>query len=90
MDVTFSITDEVGNSLPVAYTGTVGQLFFNDHSELILEGQYGENGVFDVKQLVIKCPSKYVEVQDVAGEEVAPDYSDPDITTETYTSNSGA
>ena len=90
MDVTFAITDETGNNLSVAYTGVVGQLFFNDYSELILEGAYGENGVFDVEQLVVKCPSKYVDVQDEAGENVTPDYSDPDITTETYTSSSGA
>ncbi|NQW17244.1 MAG: cytochrome c maturation protein CcmE [Chloroflexi bacterium] len=93
LDVEFAIRDEEGEVLNVAYSGEVGQLFFNDHSELILEGAYGHDGVFTTDQLIVKCPTKYVNVQENAnsannGELVDPDYDDPDVTTEIYNANS--
>jgi cytochrome c-type biogenesis protein CcmE len=93
LDVEFAITDEEGEVLNVAYSGEVGQIFFNDHSELILEGAYGHDGIFTTEQLIVKCPTKYVNVQDNAntasgGESVDPDYEDLEITTEIFNSNS--
>lgn len=93
LDIEFAIRDEEGEVLNVAYSGEVGQIFFNDHSELILEGAYGHDGVFSTEQLIVKCPTKYVNVQDNAnaatdGELVDPDYDDLDITTEIFNSNS--
>jgi len=93
LDVEFAIRDEEGEVLNVAYSGEIGQIFFNDHSELILEGAYGHDGVFSTEQLIVKCPTKYVNVQDNAnatsdGELVDPDYDDLEITTEIFNSNS--
>ncbi len=39
-------------------------LFFNPHSELILEGSYGVNQVFHADSILVKCPSKYVDLED--------------------------
>ena len=89
LDVSFQIRDEQGTIFPVGYVGEVGQLFFNDHSELIVEGAYGSDGIFKTETLIVKCPTKYVNVQDdaneVAGEEVVPSYQ-----TEVRDSESGA
>ena len=78
IDVSFQIRDEQGQTLPVGYAGEVGQLFFNDHSELILEGAYGSDGVFTTETLIVKCPTKYVNIQqeanETSGEEVDPPY----------------
>ncbi len=94
LEVSFSIRDEEGNLLPVAYSGEVGQLFFNDHSELILEGAYGADGVFSTETLIVKCPTKYVNVQATidqssGGDPFIADYDDLETTTEIYNANSG-
>ena len=34
---------------------------FNPHSEIILEGTYRPDGVFDSQNVLVKCPSKYIE-----------------------------
>jgi cytochrome c-type biogenesis protein CcmE len=93
LDVEFAIRDEEGEVLNVAYSGEIGQIFFNDHSELILEGAYGHDGVFSTEQLIVKCPTKYVNAQDNAnevsdGEPVDPNYDDLEITTEIFNANS--
>lgn len=64
LDVSFSVSDEQGNVLPVAYRGEVGQIFFNEHSKLILEGQYTPERIFKTNTLIVQCPSKYVSLQD--------------------------
>ena len=80
--------------MPVAYSGEVGQVFFNDHSELIQEGSYGADGVFSTETLIVKCPTKYVNVQELVDEAgdsdgFIADYDDPDTITEIYTANGG-
>ena len=64
----FQITDQDGNSpsttLLASYTGVLPDLFFNPHSELILEGTYGGNQVFHADEILVKCPSKYVDLED--------------------------
>lgn len=64
LDVSFQIRDGEGNVLPIDYRGEVGQIFFNEHSEIILEGQYTSGRVFDAETLIVRCPSKYVSLQD--------------------------
>lgn len=64
LNVTFSVSDDRGNVLPVAYRGEVGQIFFNEHSQLILEGRYTHERFFDTETLIVQCPSKYVSLQD--------------------------
>ena len=40
--------------------GIIPDLFFNEHSEIILEGRYTQDKVFQSKNIIVKCPSKYV------------------------------
>lgn len=65
--------DGSGPSLPAAYDGVMPDLFFNPHSEIILEGSYGREGVFNADNILVKCPSKY---QSIEGEQPA-DYNSP-------------
>jgi cytochrome c-type biogenesis protein CcmE len=64
----FLITDKDGDSsavtLQASYTGVLPDLFFNPHSELILEGSYGANHVFHADNILVKCPSKYRDLED--------------------------
>jgi cytochrome c-type biogenesis protein CcmE len=48
-----------GAQVPATYDGPLPDLFFNPHSEIVLGGTYGEDGVFVADRVLIKCPSKY-------------------------------
>ena len=65
----FTLTDKDGKTHAVVarYDGVLPDLFFNPHSEIILEGTYRSDGVFDSQNVLVKCPSKYIE----AGEDGA-------------------
>ena len=67
--VRFTLTDtDTGESLPAIYNGVLPDLFFNEHSEIILEGDHRSDGVFHGQNVIVKCPSKYVELsQESAG-----------------------
>ena len=54
----FNLTDGQ-NLLPAIHDGVLPDLFFNEHSEIVLQGHYGEDGVFQSQMVVVKCPSKY-------------------------------
>ena len=61
----FRLKDENGSvELPVVYSGEVGQVFFNDHSEIILNGKMGSDGVLQAEMLTVRCPSKYLTEQE--------------------------
>jgi cytochrome c-type biogenesis protein CcmE len=60
LDARFVIRDDAGDVLDVDYSGEIGQVFFNPHSVIDLEGQYSDEGVFVTEHLVIKCPSKFL------------------------------
>jgi len=68
IDSQFQITDKDGDSpgvtLQASYTGVLPDLFFNPHSELILEGSYGANQVFHADNILVKCPSKYRDLEE--------------------------
>ena len=68
IDSLFQITDSDGDSssgvLLASYSGVLPDLFFNPHSELILEGSYGANRVFHADAILVKCPSKYRDLED--------------------------
>jgi cytochrome c-type biogenesis protein CcmE len=68
IDSLFEITDQDGDSssitLQASYKGVLPDLFFNPHSELILEGTYGANQVFHADNILVKCPSKYRDLED--------------------------
>ena len=55
----FSLTD--GSSAVLAlHDGIVPSLFFNEHSDIVLEGHYGSDGVFHTTTTpLVSCPSKY-------------------------------
>jgi cytochrome c-type biogenesis protein CcmE len=55
---------EAGEHLSATYVGVVPDLFFNPHSEVILEGSYGEDQVFYTDSILVKCPSKYQSLQE--------------------------
>ena len=64
LDVSFQIRDEQGQVLPVGYVGEVGQLFFNDHSEIVAEGALDAEGLFHSHLIIVKCPTKYAASAD--------------------------
>jgi len=78
----FAIKDEDGNDvLDVTYKGEIGQVFFNDHSEIILQGQKLADGSFHAANLTVRCPSKYLTEAEQAeleamnnGDPLAPPY----------------
>ena len=50
--------------LAASYVGVLPDLFFNPHSEIILEGSYdAQSGVFATDNILVKCPSKYQSLQ---------------------------
>ena len=55
----FSLT-EGGQVLRAVHEGVVPDLFFNEHSEIILEGIYNADELFESHNVIVKCPSKYV------------------------------
>ncbi len=59
----FRLTDG-SNTLAAAHEGVLPDLFFNEHSEIILEGSYHPNGVFMSENVIVKCPSKYVALEE--------------------------
>lgn len=78
----FSIKDEDGNQeLDITYKGEIGQVFFNEHSEIILQGQKLVDGSFNADNLTVRCPSKYLTEAEQAeieaqnnGDPAAPPY----------------
>ena len=58
----FMITDGIEN-LDAIHSGVMPDLFFNERSEIILEGTYSSDGVFDSQRIIVKCPSKYESVE---------------------------
>ena len=50
--------------LTASYVGVLPDLFFNPHSEIILEGRYdAQSQVFATDNILVKCPSKYQSMQ---------------------------
>ena len=64
----FQIIDKDGNSsfehLSATYNGVLPDLFFNPHSEIILQGSFGPGQVFDTDTILVKCPSKYRSLEE--------------------------
>ena len=63
----FHLTDG-SETLAAAHEGVIPDLFFNEHSEIILEGSYDPNGVFMSENIIVKCPSKYVATEEAENE----------------------
>jgi len=67
-DTTFRLIDEGSplgaDNLLASYVGILPDLFFNPHSEIILQGSYGPDQVFAADTILVKCPSKYRSLED--------------------------
>ena len=50
--------------LRASYEGVLPDLFFNPHSEIILQGSYGADQVFQTQEILVKCPSKYQSLEE--------------------------
>ena len=61
----FSLTDG-SETIVASHSGVLPDLFFNDHSEIILEGRFGSDGVFTSQNVIVKCPSKYIALDEEA------------------------
>ncbi|MSQ41203.1 MAG: cytochrome c maturation protein CcmE [Dehalococcoidia bacterium] len=59
----FSLTDG-SQALKVQYDGVIPDLFFNPQSDIVAEGANQGNGTFLASAILVKCPSKYVAVQE--------------------------
>lgn len=53
----FLVEDDL--TLKATYDGIMPELFFNEHSDIVLEGSLNQNGVFDSDRVIVKCPTKY-------------------------------
>ena len=51
-------------NLQASYDGVVPDLFFNPHSEIILQGSLGSNNEFYAETILVKCPSKFRSLED--------------------------
>lgn len=55
--IRFTLTDQA-NPLTVVYRGIAPDTF-KDDSDVVVEGKYSPEGVFQAKVLLAKCPSRY-------------------------------
>ena len=55
--VRFTLEDQSG-TMPVEYRGVVPDIF-GDKIEVVVEGRYAAQGVFEAKTLLAKCPSRF-------------------------------
>ena len=62
----FALTDGI-DSLDAVHSGVLPDLFFNEHSDIILEGTYTPTGVFESQNVIVKCPSKYIALEEESG-----------------------
>lgn len=62
---------ENGAQIDATYDGVLPDLFFNPHSEIVLEGTYEPGGVFMVDRVFVKCASKYQSLEGEAPYEYA-------------------
>ena len=59
----FELTDGV-YTMDAIHDGILPDLFFNEHSEIILEGSFSQDNVFHSENIIVKCPSKYVAMEE--------------------------
>ena len=64
----FSLTDG-DTDIVAVHNGLIPDLFFNQNSEIILEGIYDPDDSFKSHNVIVKCPSKYVAVETKGGPE---------------------
>ena len=60
LELSFAVT-EGGSSLTVIYQGAKPS-GFKAGSNILVEGKYHPDGIFQASQLIMKCPSKYESI----------------------------
>lgn len=59
-EAAFTLVDLASDQrLDLVYDGVVPDLFFNEHSQIVAQGRYHSDGVFEAELIIVKCPSKY-------------------------------
>ena len=61
----FALTEN-GKVMAGTYDGVLPDLFFNPHSDIVLEGKYGDGDVFHTDMVIVKCPSKYQALRETS------------------------
>jgi cytochrome c-type biogenesis protein CcmE len=56
LDLNFNLIDE-NEKVKVHYKGTIPEAFAED-LEVVADGRHS-NGIFEAKEIIVKCPSKY-------------------------------
>ena len=57
---TFALVDpETGHQMAMTHDGVVPDLFFNEQSEIVVEGALDADGTFQSDLVIVKCPTKY-------------------------------
>ncbi|MFL2756459.1 MAG: cytochrome c maturation protein CcmE [Dehalococcoidia bacterium] len=59
----FTLTDGT-TSMSAKHDGILPDLFFNKNSEIILEGVHSPGDSFESYNVIVKCPSKYVAMEE--------------------------
>ncbi|MBI4758133.1 MAG: cytochrome c maturation protein CcmE, partial [Chloroflexi bacterium] len=62
----FTLVDDRGDRMEIVYKG-LKPANFDQATGVVAVGQY-QNGVFQAKQLLVKCPSKYQEQGPAGGQ----------------------
>lgn len=60
LNLTFTIT-EGGDDMVVVYHGAK-PAGFKEGTDILVEGKYRSDGIFQASQLILKCPSKYESI----------------------------
>ena len=50
---------EASTTVDATYDGVLPDLFFNEHSEIVLQGKFVSSNMFLADRILVKCPSKY-------------------------------
>ena len=57
---TFALVDpETGHQMAMTHDGVVPDLFFNEQSEIVVEGALDADGTFQSDLVIVKCPTKF-------------------------------
>ncbi len=72
LDLSFRISDpkDAGKQIAVHFHGVKPDQMERAGSSAIVEGQMGANGVIEANNLLLKCPSRYEEYQEIKVEAV--------------------
>ena len=61
--IAYFTLQEASATIDATYDGIFPDLFFNEHSEIVLQGTFVDSNMFVADQILVKCPSKYQEAE---------------------------